>query len=250
MARVSEDARILVISGPNTGEDGFSQDLGLCAAMARAGLCSPSLPVQKFLFSVKYLVISGIHSPFPMIFELSGHITHLNGHSDTWARPLVLLDELFSGTDPVQGAALRAALLELLVQRQAVVGVTTHFRRLKHYALESAACVGIHGFDLTKLEPTYHLQSGVPGSSYALGIARRLGFPSEIIDTAERMLTGEETASLQEMIEELQRRRKRQTVNVSLCSSGGYCRSQTSQGKAGDAKAPGPGAVDAELQGI
>src|SRR5690606_28164176 len=96
------------------------------------------------------------------ILELSGE------------RALVLLDEVAAGTDPEEGSALAAAVLEALVARGAAVAVTTHYERLKELAADGGAFENASmGFDLERMEPTFRLRIGVPGPSSALAVARR-----------------------------------------------------------------------------
>src|SRR5690606_37488855 len=99
---------------------------------------------------------------------------------------LVLVDELAVGTEPEQGAALAQATLEALVDRGATVVITTHYERLKAMAAAAPRFVNASvGFDLDALAPTFRLHLGVPGSSGALFLARRLGLDADLIDRAE-----------------------------------------------------------------
>jgi DNA mismatch repair protein MutS2 len=103
------------------------------------------------------------------------------------AGSLVLLDEIGSGTDPAEGAALAAAALKALTRRHAVTLATTHLGALKQLAAETVGVVNASlQFDAETLTPTYRLLKGVPGRSYGLAIARRLGVPADVLAEAER----------------------------------------------------------------
>jgi DNA mismatch repair protein MutS2 len=100
---------------------------------------------------------------------------------------LVLLDEIGSGTDPAEGAALAAAALKALTRRRVVTMATTHLGALKQLAAETVGVVNASlQFDAETLTPTYRLLKGVPGRSYGLAIARRLGVPADVLAEAER----------------------------------------------------------------
>src|SRR5438093_494461 len=104
---------------------------------------------------------------------------------DTQPGALVLLDELAGGTDPREGEALAAGMLDSLTARGGAVVVTTHYEGLKALALaddrfENASM----GFNLTEMSPTFRLAQGVPGSSSALAVARKFGLPVTVIERA------------------------------------------------------------------
>jgi DNA mismatch repair protein MutS2 len=119
---------------------------------------------------------------------------------------VVLLDELFAGTDPEQGAALGRALLEELASRGTWVVVTTHLEKLKTLAFEDGrfACASV-GFDVDRLQPTFALRMGVPGGSYALRIAARLGLSAIVVERAETMLGEDGSANREEILDRMQR---------------------------------------------
>jgi DNA mismatch repair protein MutS2 len=204
--------QILMISGPNTGGKTVTlKTLGLCCLMARAGLhvtADPGgeLPLVGSIFSD----IGDEQSIERDLSTFSGHVSNINGFlGRVTGESLVLLDELFVGTDPVQGAALARALLTWLAEQGALVAVTTHLETLKTLAFEdqrfSNASVG---FDLQALRPTYQLHIGLPGSSYALRIAQRLGMPAHLIDTARSYTREQGQADLEKVLRELERQRE------------------------------------------
>ena len=184
--------------------------LGLCALMARCGLTLPvdegsKLPLYRAIFTD----IGDEQSIERDLSTFSGHLTNINTFIEL-ADPtsLVLLDELFTGTDPMQGAALAAALLDELSAQGASTVVTTHLESLKTLAFSKDSYANASmGFDLEELAPTYRVIYGLPGSSYAVRIAERLGFPERIVDRARQILEGEEYQSVEEILSSLEDRR-------------------------------------------
>ena len=209
--RLDPERQVLVISGPNTGgKTVLLKTLGLCALMARCGM---PLPVEEGsglpLFRAIFTDIGDDQSIERDLSTFSGHLTNINTFIDDCSQQtLVLLDELFTGTDPMQGAALAASLLEELVLRGSRVVVTTHLESLKTLAFQRSAYANASmGFDLESLSPTYQVTYGLPGSSYALRIAQRLGLPQVIIDRAKRIMDGQEHQSVEEILSSLEDKR-------------------------------------------
>src|SRR5207237_10222797 len=134
--------------------------------------------------------IAGSRSTF------SAHVAALRdilGHAA--AGSLVLLDEIGSGTDPAEGGALAAAVLHTLTRRRVVTLATTHLGALKQLAAQTVGIVNASlQFDGETLTPTYRLLKGVPGRSYGLAIARRLGIAGDVRDMAERAVPDAERA--------------------------------------------------------
>lgn len=182
----------LVISGPNAGgKTVVLKTLGLSALMVRAGLPLPAAEGSRIGFFDAVLTEMGDEqSTATNLSTFSAHVSHVAQMlARTSARSLVLLDELATGTDPGEGAALACALLDAFCARGAAVAVTTHYEALKAYAesdprLRSASV----GLDAERLTPTFVLLLDVPGASSALHVARRFGLPAEVIAHAERLL--------------------------------------------------------------
>jgi DNA mismatch repair protein MutS2 len=181
--------RGLIISGPNTGGKTVTlKTVGLFSLMLRCGLPLPCEPESQVpWFDQVFADIGDAQTVENDLSTFSAHVTHIQGFlPQCGPRTLVLLDELFGATDPDQGAALGKALIERLVARGSWVLATTHLAPLRelsadHPAFESASV----GFDVERLEPTFRLRCGVPGSSYALSVARRLGFDADVLAAAE-----------------------------------------------------------------
>ena len=178
----------LIVTGPNTGGKTVAlKTVGLLVLMAQAGLHVPagrgaSLPVFRAVFAD----IGDEQSIADSLSTFSGHITNIVAMESRLALPaLVLLDEVGAGTDPVEGGALGAAIIDHFRRRGALVAATTHDDMLKSYAstTDGVACAGF-GFDPETYAPTYKLTYGSPGRSLALEIAARLGVPSSIVDDA------------------------------------------------------------------
>jgi DNA mismatch repair protein MutS2 len=199
----------LVVSGPNTGgKTVLLKAVGLINALAQAGILPPvgedtTLPV----YSAIHADIGDRQSIAQSLSTFSGHLVALKRALEL-AGPttLVLLDEVGAGTDPIEGAALAAAALEALVARGARVVATTHLSELKQLAARTAGIVNASlQFDAATLAPTYRLAKGIPGRSYGLVIARRLGLPPEIVADAERR-TPQAERSLDAVLADLEQR--------------------------------------------
>jgi DNA mismatch repair protein MutS2 len=169
--------------------------MGLVALMTRAGLpvpCAESSVVG--IFEVVLTDVGDDQSLTKSLSTFSAHVRNLARILDeTQPGALVLLDELAGGTDPREGEALAAGMLDSLTARGGAVVVTTHYEGLKALALaderfENASM----GFDLATMSPTFRLAQGVPGSSSALAVARKFGLPSTVIERAERFLSRED----------------------------------------------------------
>lgn len=205
---LDEEKRVFVISGPNTGgKTVLLKTLGLSALLARCGLPIPADPGSELpLFGSIFTDIGDEQSIERDLSTFSGHLTNINTFlSRCGPDSLVLLDELFTGTDPLQGAALAVALLEELADRTSRTAVTTHLEGLKTLAVQNERFANASmGFDLDDLEPTYQLTLGIPGSSFAVRIASRLGFPEKLVDRSLEILEGEDHHSVDEVLASLE----------------------------------------------
>ncbi len=186
----------MVVSGPNAGGKTVAlKAMGLAALMVRAGMpvaCGDGSVVG--LFDVVLTDVGDEQSLQKNLSTFSAHVSNLVAIlEDTTRGALVLLDELAGGTDPREGEALAAGVLDSLCARGGAVAATTHYEGLKALALGDDRFVNASvGFDIATMTPTFKLTLGVPGTSSALAVARRYGMPSTVIERAERFITRED----------------------------------------------------------
>jgi len=191
--------RVMVITGPNTGgKTVVLKTAGILCLMAASGLHIPAGDGTRIvLYSKLFADIGDEQSIEQSLSTFSSHVNQISKFvSGCNERTLVLLDELGTGTDPVEGGALGVAILGALHEKGASVVVTTHLNELKVYAYETGGVEnGAMEFDSESLQPTYRLIPGTPGSSYALDIATRLGLAESVIGKARtRLERGREDA--------------------------------------------------------
>jgi DNA mismatch repair protein MutS2 len=183
------DERTLLVSGPNTGgKTVLLKSVALISALVQSGVPAPVATGSRVaVFDDVFADIGDEQSIEASLSTFSAHLKNL-GEILVAATPqsLVLVDELGSGTDPIEGAALGGAILEELTRRRALTIATTHLGALKELATEVPGVVNASlQFDAVALAPTYRLIKGVPGRSYGISIARRLGLRPDVLDRAE-----------------------------------------------------------------
>ncbi|HYC90402.1 MAG TPA: Smr/MutS family protein [Thermoanaerobaculia bacterium] len=199
----------LVVSGPNAGGKTVAlKTAGLLVAMGMSGLPVPAadgtvLPVVDAL----HVLIGDDQSVLEHLSTFSAYLTRLKRIlARVTKNSLVLLDELGSGTDPEEGAALAAAIIEHLLEVGALVVVTTHLSALKSFAVNDTRIVNASmEFDAETLLPTYRLITGVPGRSRAIEVAAMIGLPQAIIASARERL-GERYGETDHLLATLQKR--------------------------------------------
>ncbi len=203
--------RVLVVSGPNTGgKSVFLKALGLISTLAQSGVIPPVGEGTRIpLFSQVFADIGDEQSIVESLSTFSAHLGNLKeivGKADE--ESLVLIDEMGTGTDPQEGAALSRAILQELVGRGTLTVATSHLGALKRLDMPGSGVVNASlQFDPDRIEPTYQLLKGRPGRSYGLAIARRLGFPPDLLDKAESHLPKDE-ARMEELLATLERKEK------------------------------------------
>lgn len=201
----------LIITGPNTGGKTVAlKTAGLLTLMTMCGLMIPTADDSVVgVFSDILVDIGDEQSIEQSLSTFSAHMTNIIGiMKSANERSLILLDELGSGTDPVEGAALAVSVLSYFRDMDSRVMATTHYQEVKMFAIEqegveNASCE----FDISTLRPTYKLIIGVPGKSNAFAIVKRLGMSDDIIEDAKK-LVGDESKRFERVIENLEKTRQ------------------------------------------
>jgi DNA mismatch repair protein MutS2 len=207
---IGPDFRQLVITGPNTGGKTVAlKTAGLVALMHQAGMQAPAEDGSALaVFDGVYADIGDAQSIERSVSTFSSHmgnVVRVLRHAT--ARSLVLLDELGTGTDPEEGSALARAVLGHLVARSVPGAITTHHRQVAEYAGATAGMKNASvELDPETMSPTYHVVMGVPGRSYAMHVASRLGLPEEVLARAREFIDPQHRQA-ESLLNQLQRER-------------------------------------------
>lgn len=244
---LDDETFIVLITGPNTGGKTVAlKNIALMVMMAQAGIHLPAEEATLTLFDNVFADIGDEQSIEQSLSTFSGHITNiiriLHQIDD---RSLVVLDELGSGTDPSEGAALAQAIVNFLRDKGATTFIATHYPELKLYASQTPGATNASLlFDVETLAPTFELTIGIPGKSNALAIARRLGLDETILlDAMQLVGTGEQdTTTLIDSIYDLRDKISAEAASTRLA------RRQAEKDR--DAVATRLAEIDAERQAI
>lgn len=188
---LDDSSRVLVISGPNAGGKTVAlKTIGLTCLMAQSGLHVPATRATLSVFTGILADIGDQQSIVANLSTFTAHIKSVKEMAEMLELPaLVLIDEVGTGTDPEEGAALAIAIVDYFRRRGALVVAATHYPQLKMYASLTPGVVNAAvEFDEVRLQPTYRLIMGIPGASNGLDIARRVGLPDEMIASARERL--------------------------------------------------------------
>ncbi len=214
---IGTDINTIIISGPNAGGKSVAmKTVGLLSLLVQSGCHIPTSGTSEMrLFTDIFVDMGDEQSIENDLSSFSSHLRNINlivENSNNSS--LVLIDEIGSGTDPSEGSALAAAVLEYLSKRACTTIATTHHGMLKSFAFNTTRFVNASmDFDLVSLKPTYRFKLGVPGSSYAIEMAERMLLPTEIIDRS-KSFQGKDRMMLENLIIDLEKKTQQLDINL------------------------------------
>ena len=209
---LTPEKRILLISGPNAGGKSVClKTVGLLQYMFQWGLLVPTSEVSELPVFDRIMVSIGDDQSLEN--DLSTYSSFLSDMkemlADADARTLVLIDEFGSGTEPAAGGAIAEAILHALDERGAYGVITTHYSNLKMYAADEQNGVinGAMQFDVSTVTPLFQLEMGLPGSSFAFELARKMGLPEPLVHDAEQR-AGDQYVGMERNLRKIARSRR------------------------------------------
>ena len=217
---LGQNFNFLLITGPNTGGKTVTLKLtGLLCAMAMSGLYIPADDDSEIsVFNNIYCDIGDEQSIEQNLSTFSSHILNIkNIINNVDSNSLVLIDEIGAGTDPEEGSALALAIIKKLLLSNCFGIITTHYSRLKEFAITSQKLENASmEFDAKTLRPMYKLNIGIPGSSNAIEIAKTLGIEQNIIDNATELLSDKKVSFENVLRKAEESRRQADLLNLEL----------------------------------
>ncbi len=208
---LGDEFKLLVVSGPNTGGKTVTlKSVGLLSVMALSGLPIPADSESVIgIYHSFFADIGDQQSLENSLSTFSSHIKNINEMIQKGdEKSLVLIDEIGAATDPEQGSALAQAVLEKLTEKNVNGVITTHYTALKIFAEKHDNCINASmQFDPELHTPTYNLKLGLPGNSFAIEVARNLGFDEKLIARAQE-LSGNQNVELTELLTKMSEEKK------------------------------------------
>jgi len=197
---------IMLITGPNTGGKTVTLKVaGLLTIMALSGIPIPANEKTEIGYFHNVLADIGDEQSLEQnLSSFSGHVSKIKDIIENAnSKSLVLMDELGSGTDPMEGAAFAMAIIDYLNKKHVTSIITTHYSEVKAYAFNTTGIKSASmEFDVETLSPTYKLLEGIPGESNALIIARKYGISEEVIENAKSYIS-EDNQRVEEMLKSI-----------------------------------------------
>lgn len=219
--KLPKDKYGMIITGPNTGGKTVAlKSIGISVIFSHALLPIPAYNAKIPFFEKVFSDIGDEQSIEQTLSTFSAHLKNIKNILDNSnENSLILIDELGTGTDPIEGSALALAIIEKLIKLKAKFFITSHLSAVKTFSIENEQLLSASmGFNKETLSPTYRLLIGVPGASHAIDIAEKLGLPKDVLISANNYLSKEQIfdekiiQNLTQIYEELEKEREEHRI--------------------------------------